>query len=352
MIKLNSSSRDIKKAAEILKNGGLVAFPTETVYGLGADAFNTNAIARVFEVKGRPRFDPLIIHIANLDSLERIASFDNIDSRQRERLFLLVDSFWPGPLTVVLPKRKEVPDLATAGLPTAAVRFPSNPVAQALIALSTGAVAAPSANPFGRLSPSRAEHVVETLGNSIDCIIDGGPCSVGVESTVLELFPDPRILRLGGLSREQLEGIIGPVAFKEEYGEIKCDRIKSGEQLAVSSPGMLQSHYAPGIPLFLYNTEKMAAIPYNPKEAYLFFSGKNRDAWLERTNVLQLSGNCRTDNIYTLSKTGSITEAAANLFQFLHIVDKSGFSCIHAETVPGEGIGEAINDRLRRAAAK
>ena len=285
MIKLSDSPADIEKAADILKSGRLVAFPTETVYGLGADAFNTFALARVFEVKGRPRFDPLIIHIANLDALERIACIDGFDSQRRKQLNLLIDSFWPGPLTLVLPKRREVPDLATAGLPTAAVRFPSHPIARNLITLSTGAVAAPSANPFGRLSPSRAEHIIDTLGNSIDCIIDGGPCSVGVESTVLELLPVPRLLRLGGISMEQLELLIGPV--EKNNAELECGPVKK-EQFAAPSPGMLQSHYAPQTPLFLHSQKAMTVLPYNEKEGYLFFSAKNRESWNCRTIAGQL----------------------------------------------------------------
>ena len=347
MIKLGASDAEIVRAAAILKDGGLVAFPTETVYGLGADAFNARALARVFEVKNRPRFDPLIIHIASLDSLEKIACLDSFDSQQKEQLRLLVDSFWPGPLTIVLPKREEVPDLATAGLPTAAIRFPSNPIARQLIALSTGAVAAPSANPFGRLSPSRAEHVIETLGDSIDCIIDGGPCSVGVESTVLELVPKPRILRPGGISREQIEAVIGPVTNSVDS---ICDHSKTEERFA--SPGMLQSHYAPIVSLFLHSTETMAMLPYHKNEGYLFFSGKNRDDWISRTRTGHMPDTCRTDNILTLSENGNTAEAAVNLFDYLHILDRSGLSCIHAETLPEEGIGAAINDRLRRASMK
>ena len=377
MIKLSSSPADLEQAAAVLKNGGLAAFPTETVYGLGADAFNTLALARVFEVKGRPRFDPLIIHIANLDSLEQVACLDDFGSQRREQLRLLGDSFWPGPLTLVLPKRREVPNLATARLPTAAIRFPSHPIARQLIELSTGAIAAPSANPFGRLSPTRPEHVIETLGDSIDCIVDGGPCSVGVESTVLELDPVPRILRLGGISREQLEAVIGPVEISTKPGGdlkcdqnktaegdlkcdqnktaergLKCDHAKTAEQTAVPSPGMLQSHYAPGIPLFLHSTEEMASLPYHSNEAYLFFSGGNRDRRTDRTIIGQSADNRPPKNSLTLSEKGILAEAAANLFEYLHILDKSGAVCIHAETVPNEEIGAAINDRLRRAAVK
>ena len=392
MVKFGTSSKDIEKAAKILKKGGLVAFPTETVYGLGADAFNTHALARIFEVKGRPYFDPLIIHIAKIDSLELIASLDDLNAEQRKRIDLLVNKFWPGPLTLVLPKRREVPDLATSALPTAAVRFPSHPVARELISLSTGAVAAPSANRFGHLSPTRGEHVMEMFPEGIDCIIDGGPCSVGVESTVLALVPSPHILRPGGISREQLEKVIGPVlGIPAEHGDLKCDQVKQEnadlkcdqvnpaehgdlkcdqvnpehadlkcEQVnqehgdlkcdqvkSAPSPGMLQNHYAPGIPLFLHSQKEIAALLYHQNEGYLFFSGKSRDAWQTRQCIETLP-----DNVFVLSEKAILTEAAANLFEFLHVLDRSGAVCIHAETVPGEGIGEAINDRLQRAAVK
>jgi L-threonylcarbamoyladenylate synthase len=370
MIKLTSSPEDIEKAAAILKKGGLAAFPTETVYGLGADAFNTLALAKVFEAKSRPHFDPLIIHIACLDSLEKIALLDHFDSGRREQLNCLVNSFWPGPLTLVLPKQPAVPDLATAGLPAVAVRFPSHPAARSLIAQSTGAVAAPSANPFGRLSPSRAEHVIETLGNSIDCIIDGGPCKVGIESTVLELYPVPRILRHGGISREQLEAVIGPVAIGVTSGaelaaDITCEPNTSEGQHSVPSPGMLQNHYAPATPLILRSPEEMTALPYKTAEAYLFFSAATRTAWLGKNDSSKLSGeepspcglggtsdNFLHKNILTLSENGNVIEAAANLFEYLHILDRAGAACIHAETVPNEGVGAAVNDRLKRAGVK
>ncbi|MCL1815788.1 MAG: L-threonylcarbamoyladenylate synthase [Treponema sp.] len=335
MLNLNTSPENISRAAEILKNGGLAAFPTETVYGLGADAFNTTALARVFEVKGRPRFDPLIVHIASLDTLDQTTCLDALD---QNRLEILIHSFWPGPLTLVLPKHPDLPGLVTAGLSTAAIRFPSHPIARQLIALSTGAVAAPSANPFGRLSPTRAEHVTEALGEQIDCIIDGGPCPVGVESTVLELLPVPRILRSGGISREQLEAVIGPVADSDQ-------RITYP-----ASPGMLKSHYAPGIPLYSHSGEEMAALPYHAEEGYLFFSGKNRDNWQERTKAGQRQGDCPpSQTVLVLSEKGNVTEAAANLFECLHILEKKTLRCIHAETLPKEGLGEAVNDRLRRA---
>ncbi|MDR1143672.1 MAG: threonylcarbamoyl-AMP synthase [Spirochaetaceae bacterium] len=362
-IRLDSSPADIQRAAEILKNGGLAAFPTETVYGLGADAFNIRALARVFEAKGRPRFDPLIIHIASPDMLERLADLNALSPLFRPLPVKLAAAFWPGPLTLILPKRPEVPDLATAGLPTVAVRFPAHPAAQKLIALSSGAVAAPSANPFGRLSPTRAEHVLEGLGNKIDCVIDGGPCSVGVESTVLSLAGTgelPRILRPGGISREQLERVIGPTAV---------GAAESGPAADLLSPGMLKSHYAPKTPLILHAPEEMSALPFLPDEGYLFFSETSRDAWLKRSAGISATGggDAAEDDlkrirfkspatggvgpaILALSRSGDAAEAATRLFETLHLLDRAGLLRIHAEALPPEGLGAAVNDRLRRAA--
>jgi L-threonylcarbamoyladenylate synthase len=347
MINLSISTGDLSRAAEIIKAGGLAAFPTETVYGLGADAFNTHALARVFDAKGRPRFDPLIIHLAAFSALERIADLDVLSSSERFLLERLTKKFWPGPLTVVLPKRPEVPDLATAALQTAAIRFPAHPVAQELIELSGGAIAAPSANRFGRLSPTRAEHVIAELGDAVDCIIDGGPCSVGVESTVLSIS-GPRILRPGGISREQLEELTGTLPEMNgtttgPEGAVTTDMPEGGGPAV--SPGMLKSHYAPERPLCFYQSDVMRSLPYCPEDGYLFFSGSSRNAWLKR------SGALNTDRITALSETGDAVEAAAHLFEYLRLLDGKGIRRIHAETLPEKGIGAAVNDRLRRAAA-
>ena len=325
---LSCSDRDIEKAAAALADGGLVAFPTETVYGLGADAFNTSALARIFEAKNRPRFDPLIIHIAEEDALSRIVDTASLCGAARERLSMLSARLWPGPLTLILPKRAEVPDLATAGLATAAVRFPSHPVAQKLIRLSTGAVAAPSANPFGCLSPTRAGHVRDQLGEKVDYIIDGGRTQVGIESTVLDISGErPVILRPGGTSREAIEAVIGPV------------ELNAASPAAPMSPGQLKSHYAPRTPLVLCKNGTLASIPDAPGEGQLYFSPpKNRDA-----------GKTAGDRTRVLSESGSLTEAAANLFDVLHELDSLGLSVIRAEEVPEHGLGLAINDRLRRA---
>jgi L-threonylcarbamoyladenylate synthase len=324
---LSTSDTDLAKAATALAAGLLVAFPTETVYGLGADAFNQSALARIFEVKNRPRFDPLIIHVAALETIWRIADESSLSKAAVERLSVLAEKLWPGPLTLILPKRGEVPDLATSALATAAIRFPSHPVAQKIIRLSTGAVAAPSANLFGRLSPTRAAHVKAQLGDKVDYIVDGGKTTVGLESTVLDLSGDvPRILRQGGTEREKIEALIGPV-------ELSCDSPSE----APLSPGQLKSHYAPRTPLVICKREEMDATPFTSGEGRLYFSHPRVEGIL-------------TDRTRVLSETGNVTEAAANFFDCLHELDSMGFDFIRAEEAPASGLGEAINDRLRRAA--
>jgi len=337
---LSTSDRDIEKAAAALKAGLLVAFPTETVYGLGADAFNLSALARVFEAKNRPRFDPLIIHIAEIGDLDRVVDMASLNSAVRERLSMLSDQLWPGPLTLVLPKRSELPDLATAGLATAAVRFPSHPAAQKLVRLSTGAIAAPSANPFGCLSPTRAAHVKDLLGEKVDYIIDGGRTQVGIESTVLDISGlIPRILRPGGTSREAIEAVIGLVEFGA-FSVAGAEAMKPQAlepQVAPMSPGQLKSHYAPGTPLVLYKSGELSSLPETPGEGRLYFSTpKNMDE--------KRSG----DSMKVLSRNGDLCEAAANLFDMLHELDGLGLSLIRAEEAPCHGLGLAINDRLKR----
>jgi L-threonylcarbamoyladenylate synthase len=343
---------DIRAAAELIRAGGLAAFPTETVYGLGGDAFNTAALARIFEAKRRPRFDPLIIHIAAAEDLELAADLSVLSPRTRQRLDRL-RGLWPGPLTLILPKRRELPDLATSGLATAAIRFPDHPAAQMLIRLSTRAVAAPSANLFGRLSPTRAEHVRDQLGDKVDIILDGGPARVGIESTVLDLAGErPRLLRLGGTPREQIEALIGPV---EIAGPVRAgDSGSAGGRDTVppaglESPGQLTSHYAPRTPLSVYRREDIAALDYRPGEGFLFFDGAAREAWTARNGGgVQNAGTA----VMTLSETGDMIEAAAALFDTLHKLDALGLSRIRAQEAPGGSLGPAINDRLYRASVR
>lgn len=334
-----ASDENLRAAAALLAAGGLVAFPTETVYGLGGDAFNPAALARIFEAKNRPRFDPLIIHIGSLETLEKAADLSFLAEPARQKLMLLTSRLWPGPLTLILPKKRDLPDLATSGLPTAAFRFPDHPAAQALIRLSGTAAAAPSANLFGRLSPTRAEHVLEQLGTRVDMILDGGPARIGVESTVLDLAGErPRILRPGGTPRELIEALIG---------RVDCGPAVSGESgPGFRSPGQLKSHYAPHTPLKVCFRGELAVQSPDPAGAYLFFDPASRDQWLAGP------GRGAGAQARILSKTGTLAEAAANLFEILHEMDALGASCIYAEQVREEGLGAAINDRLFRASAR
>jgi L-threonylcarbamoyladenylate synthase len=308
----------VYQAAEIIKKGGIVAFPTETVYGLGADAFNPLAVARVFEVKRRPYFDPLIVHVANPRDVKKLAK--EIPSNVKR----LTEKFWPGPLTVVLLKEEKIPDIVTAGLPSVAIRMPNHPMALSLIKESECPIAAPSANPFGYLSPTTAEHVREQLGNQVDLILDGGPCPVGVESTIVSVLEEkPRLLRAGGVSLEEIESIIGKVEVTEN---------KKGR---ISAPGMLPRHYAPRTPILL---------DWNEKDLD-HYKGKNIGllAFQEPKNHLKFF------SIEVLSKKGDLREAAANLFAAIRRLDALNLDLIVAEPVPEIGLGRAIMDRLRRA---
>lgn len=305
----------IYQAAEIVKKGGIVAFPTETVYGLGGDAFNALAVARIFEVKGRPYFDPLIVHVANPDNVERLVKEIPPIAKQ------LMERFWPGPLTVVLLKGNNIPDIVTAGLPTVAIRMPNHPMALALIKESRCPIAAPSANPFGYLSPTTAEHVREQLGDRVDLILDGGPCPVGVESTIVSFLEGKsRLLRPGGVPLEEIESIIGRVEVSP-----------TGDR--PSAPGMIPRHYAPRTPIVL---------DWKNIEFY-----KNKDigllAFQEKENHLKFS------HMEVLSKKGDMREAAANLFAAIRRLDALNLDLILAEPIPEIGLGRAIMDRLRRA---
>ncbi len=309
----------IYQAAEVIKRGGIVAFPTETVYGLGADAFNALAVARIFEIKQRPYFDPLIVHVANPADVERLVR--EIPSRAKK----LMKRFWPGPLTVVLLKGKNIPDIVTAGLPTVAIRTPDHPMALSLIKESKCPIAAPSANPFGYLSPTTAEHVREQLGDQVDLILDGGPCSVGVESTIVSfLAGECRLLRPGGLPLEEIESLIGKVEI-------------SPREDRPSAPGMLPRHYAPRTPIVL---------DWNEKDLE-FYKDKNIGllAFQEAKNDVKFC------HIEILTKKGDLREAAANLFTAIRRLDALNLDLIMAESVPKIGLGRAIMDRLRRASS-
>ena len=311
----------IQRAAVLLQTGGVVAFPTETVYGLGADALNEQAVAQVFAIKQRPTFDPLIVHIANSHAVSQYAS--RIDDRARA----LMERFWPGPLTLVLPKQPIIPDLVTAGLDTVALRMPNHPVALALLRTVDRPIAAPSANPFGYVSPTTAQHVQDTLGESIEIILDGGPCSIGLESTVCALVDEEAVLlRPGGVSLEALEAVIGSVSLASSDSDVR-------------SPGTLPQHYSPHVPITLLDPGQEIPEPTSQKGVGLlaFQTPKNTDGYIA---------------IETLSPNGDLLEAAANLFAALRRFDSLGLDRLVIEPVPEDGIGRAIMDRLRRAAAR
>ncbi|PKL17515.1 MAG: threonylcarbamoyl-AMP synthase [Spirochaetae bacterium HGW-Spirochaetae-5] len=314
---VNTTEENIKKAAEIIKNGGLVAFPTETVYGLGADALNPVAAAGIFEAKKRPFFDPLIVHIAEISHVEKIAE------KPGPKVLKLMDRFWPGPLTIVLSKKDIVPDIVTSGIPTVAVRMPVHPAALALIRAAETPIAAPSANRFGCLSPTTAEHVSSQLGDSVDMILDGGPCSIGIESTIIKIMNNRfYLLRPGGIAPEEIEDFTGEILLSEPQGE------------KPEAPGQLPYHYSPEKQVIL--TDKITRI--EERSGYLFFRSPDMSYPENRSKILSANGDLR--------------EAAANLFSHLHRLDMLDIDKIYVERVEGSGLGVAIMDRLKKASMK
>ena len=313
--------KDIFKAKEILEKGGVVAIPTETVYGLAGNALNPEAVLKIFKVKERPSFDPLIVHT---NSLEKINDFVlGIPDKAHQ----LIESFWPGPLTLLLEKKNIIPDLVTSGLDRVAVRIPSHPLTLRLLEQLNFPLAAPSANPFGYISPTTAAHVNDQLGDKIGYILDGGACSVGIESTILG-FEDqkPVIYRLGGISIEQIENIIGRVTAR------------SHSTSNPSAPGMLKSHYAPKKPIHIGNIDSL--IQQYKGEIFAILSFNKIFAGVDEKYQL------------TLSDMGDLEEAATNFFSALRTLDNMAVDFIITDFVPDMGLGKAINDRLRRAASK
>jgi L-threonylcarbamoyladenylate synthase len=312
---------DIQQAITLLESGKLVAIPTETVYGLAANALNVDAIAEVFKAKNRPSFDPLIIHLANADGLDKyVKSMDPSFIRIYER-------FSPGPISFVLHKKDLIPDLVTAGHSTVAIRFPMHLTAQALLRNLDFPLAAPSANLFGRVSPTSAAHVEEQLGDKIDYILDGGQCTIGLESTIIDLSTKkPKVLRLGGLSLEELEDCLGE--------EITFTKNSSSNPKA---PGMLSAHYSPGIPVIFGNLAK------NLKQV-----NRHRCGIISFRDMLP---GVPEENQRVLSPKGDLKEAAAALFRSLRSFNTDDIDQILAEEFPKEGLGRAINDRLKRASA-
>ncbi len=307
----------IERAAAFLRAGGLVALPTETVYGLGGNALDPVAVARIFAAKERPFFDPLIVHIPDIDWMPRVVSeFPQVAVQLAER-------FWPGPLTLVLPKVKSIPDLVTSGLPNVGVRIPDHNLTRQVLRLANVPVAAPSANPFGRLSPTTAEHVQAQLGDRIDAILDGGPCRVGIESTILQIVDNEvTLLRPGGISLEEIEALIGNVHHP----------VSTASDSPIA-PGMLASHYAPQTPLTIVDK-----VPLSVES--------------DRMGLLVLRNDATSPQfaqIEELSPTGDLVVAAANFFQALHRMDAAGLHEIIAVRFPDSGLGRALNDRLKRA---
>jgi L-threonylcarbamoyladenylate synthase len=310
-------STDVSRAASLLKNGELVSIPTETVYGLAANALNGLAVAKIFEAKNRPSFDPLIVHIKNGSELQKYVT--DIPRKAEQ----LAEKFWPGPLTLVLPKKEIIPDLTTSGLNTVGIRYPNHPVTQTLLNEIDFPLAAPSANPFGYVSPTTANHVQNQLGEKIPFILDGGACDVGLESTIVGFSKDWTVVhRLGGLTIEEIETVVGKVHLNLNVSSNPV------------SPGQLSTHYAPG---------KKVLVGYNMSE---LLKGRGED----RIGILTFKDAYHGKDCYVLSGSGSLHEAARNIFSCLRALDESGVDIIVAELVPDVGLGRAINDRLRRAA--
>ncbi|MEO1259033.1 MAG: L-threonylcarbamoyladenylate synthase [Bacteroidota bacterium] len=308
-------SKNIPLAAQLIREGKLVAFPTETVYGLGANALDPYAVAKIFEAKERPSFDPLIVHIADLADVERLTSVRD------ERIQLLAAEFWPGPLTMVLPKSKVVPDIVTSGLPTVGIRMPNHPMALDLIRQAQRPIAAPSANKFGRVSPTQALHVTKNLP-AVDLVLDGGPTTVGIESTIIRMHEDGfEILRHGAVTRKDLERIVPHHASERQAG--------------IVAPGMLKSHYSPNKPLHIFHPSVVEKIKK------------------EKTGLLAFSENETTGfkKVIQLTSDQNLKEYAVNLFAAIHKMEANDeIETILVEPVPEEGIGIAIMDRVRKAA--
>lgn len=311
--------KNIDFAADLLLKGKLVAIPTETVYGLAANALNEKAVLSIFEAKQRPFFDPLIIHLPDIDSISKYAELKD------ERLQKLAKTFWPGPLTLLLPKKNIIPNIVTSGLDQVAVRIPNHPLTLELLKKINIPLAAPSANPFGYVSPTEPSHVNDQLGDKIDYILDGGACNIGLESTIVGI-EDGKVcvFRLGGLAIEEIEKNI-------EHVELRINSSSNPK-----APGQLKSHYAPKKPLYIGNISELINLNSTKKIAIICFGEEN----FQNNSYM----------IFDLSKTKNLPEAAINLFKFLRAADDSAADVVICEKLPDIGLGRAINDRLRRAA--
>ena len=318
---INMIGQNIAQAAELLKRGEVIAIPTETVYGLAGNALDDHTVAKIFAIKQRPSFDPLIVHVPDWQSLENWVQ--NIPTAALQ----LAQQFMPGALTLLLEKKETISDLVTAGSPLVAMRIPAHPLAQELLRLLPFPLAAPSANPFGYISPTRAEHVAHQLGDQIPYILDGGPCTIGLESTIVG-FPEGRatIFRKGGIPVEAIEAVIGPV------------QVQAHSSSNPQAPGMLKSHYAPRIPLVLGKLTELIPQHQGKVIGVLSFQERYPEIPSERQ--------------FALSSSGDYTEAARNLFSAMRYLDQLPLDLIVAELLPEENLGRAINDRLRRASSK
>lgn len=332
MTVLRATADSIERAALLIREGEVVAFPTETVYGLGADATNAEAAARIFAIKGRPHFDPLIVHIRSAAELDQVVADASHVVRR------LVDRVWPGPLTVVLPKAPGIPDIVTAGLDSVAVRVPDHPVALELIERAGRPLAAPSANRFGYVSPTTADHVAAQLGDVIPIILDGGPCRVGLESTIVSfLEAQPVLLRPGGVAVEDLEAIIGPIQIRPEGGR-------------PIAPGHLPRHYATHTPLSIIDDPEAVPPAARARAALLVVDATSHGQRLEHAWVPIEDRNAHGfAHVEALTEDGNLNTAAANLFAALRRLDQDHFQEIYALAIPERGLGRAIMDRLRRA---
>ena len=327
---LEATSDNIDHCASLLQSGEIVGIPTETVYGLAGNALRESSVRKIFQVKSRPFTDPLIVHCSHLKAVESIA-FCN------DSVYRLAEAFWPGPLTLILAKDKKIPDIVTAGLNSVAVRVPQHPVFRSVLEKIDFPLAAPSANPFGYVSPTLAEHVQQTLGSKVNAILDGGPCRVGLESTILDLrnLKVPVVLRHGPITCSQISNCLG-LSVKTVVTE------KSDEKIAQSAPGQLTKHYSPKASVYLI--EHGSTRYENP----IVLRSDNTEALVCNQKPEWYEGQ---QNIYWLSKTGDPDEIAHNLFDLVQKLDRQQFSKIFIERVPSQSIGLAINDRMERAAA-
>ncbi|HCR36807.1 MAG TPA: threonylcarbamoyl-AMP synthase [Opitutae bacterium] len=323
----SSSPEDLSLVASDLASGAVVALPTETVYGLAADALNPAALKKIFKAKQRPSTDPLIIHIAHLVQADELA-YTNKD------FYILAQTFWPGPLSIILPKKDIVPSLATADRPTVALRMPKHPAFRTILEKAKCPLAAPSANPFGYISPTTAAHVIDSLGNVIDGVVDGGPCDHGIESTIVNLS-NPKhieILRPGPISAQAIEKVLNKAVLIHQ----KTYSLLSQESL--EAPGLLSKHYSPKTPVTLVKAGDLSpSIAEQAAYVYLAYTPTE---------------NLNAPNVKYLSKNGSLEEASRNLYKVLRELDKENFKKIFIEKAPNEGLGIALNDRLNRAASK